>query len=171
MMVTPAEYEIAIFANALLRKHGLAEKGWKITWDRAVKRAGQCRYSTRTLSFSRPLLKTRGVEATKMTVLHEVAHALTEGASHGPRWKRKFIELGGDGKRKVVPPPGVHLPTRYIGTCTRNGEHKFFRQRMTKQILAGSSCSKCNPRSYDSRCELRWIDTKTGRNATLSVAA
>lgn len=33
------------------------------------------------------------------TILHEIAHALTEGHGHDRVWQAKLLEIGGDGKR------------------------------------------------------------------------
>lgn len=35
----------------------------------------------------------------RLTILHEVAHVLTEGHGHDAVWRAKLLEIGGDGKR------------------------------------------------------------------------
>lgn len=99
--------EAKTLALDIMAQHGLA--GWSFSWDRAVKRYGQCRYSTQTLSFSAPLTAQREPADFRNTVLHEVAHALTPGAGHGPRWRRQFLALGGDGRR-TSEGPSVEAP-------------------------------------------------------------
>lgn len=79
-------------AHSLMHQHGLSD--WRFAFDNAKRRLGQCRYSTRTISLSRPLTLLNDEVQTRDTLLHEIAHALTPGAQHGPAWRRKCVEIG-----------------------------------------------------------------------------
>jgi len=84
-------------ARELMEEYNLLALGWTFCFDRATRRAGLTSYSKRTISLSRELTLLGSREDVLDTILHEIAHALTPGASHGPLWKKKFIELGGSG--------------------------------------------------------------------------
>jgi hypothetical protein len=83
-----------------MHAHGLTQTGWKFEWDRAKQRNGQTRYSDRTISLSAPRTQLRDEAWVRMTIIHEIAHALVgPGYGHGATWQRKFRSLGGDGAR------------------------------------------------------------------------
>ena len=105
----------------LLRQHGLAQDGWTIGFDRATKRFGACWYNRKTITLSSALLPHRDDDAVLQTLLHEVAHALTPGANHGPVWLRKAREIGYTGdrcsdEREAVEAAGAG--SRYVSKCT-----------------------------------------------------
>ena len=49
---------------------------------------------------SRPLTERNSPTIVKNTILHEIAHVMTEKEKpeHGPLWKKKCLELGGNGR-------------------------------------------------------------------------
>jgi predicted SprT family Zn-dependent metalloprotease len=162
MTLHHTEASIRKYAVQKLWEHGLGQQGWQFGFDNAVRRAGQCSFTTKKITLSRKLLAARTREASELTVVHEIAHALCgKSAGHGPVWQKKFKELGGNGKRcydsqSVVKP----IPFRYIATCSSCG-HEYKHHRLPQQ----ASCGKCNPRVYDEQYRLRFIDTRTGKVA------
>lgn len=144
-------------ARALLAVHGLTD--WHIKLDNAKQRNGQCRYSIKTISLSRYGIEFRTAEQTRDTVLHEIAHALTPGHHHDAVWRRKCIEIGGNGQRCNE---GAAVPFRYVGTCpgcsSTRGRHK-----LSKAITTGASCGSCSGSVFNPRYALKWVDTQTGR--------
>ena len=59
-------------------------------------------------------------ESISDTILHEIAHALTQGAGHGPRWKRKCIEIGAKSEQYgplIVRPKSVYNFTLECTQC------------------------------------------------------
>lgn len=53
----------------------------------------------RVVELSTKLVEINEPERVRLTILHEVAHALTEGHGHDAVWRAKLLEIGGDGKR------------------------------------------------------------------------
>ena len=100
-------------ARGLMDEHGLHR--WSLIFDSAKRRAGLCRYDTRTISLSRPLTALYSADEVRETVLHEIAHALAgPKAGHGPAWRRVAREIGATGQRHER----FRRPTRPM-SCTR----------------------------------------------------
>lgn len=82
-------------AEVHMDKHGLLDKGWKLKWSTMSKRThGICRHQEKTITLNFHWVKLNEPEEVLDTILHEIAHALTPGAKHGPIWKAKARELG-----------------------------------------------------------------------------
>jgi predicted SprT family Zn-dependent metalloprotease len=79
-------------ALALMQQHGL--QGWAFAFDGARRRLGSCHYGQRTLTLSRPLTLLNPEATIRDTILHEIAHALTPGAGHGPAWREAARRIG-----------------------------------------------------------------------------
>jgi hypothetical protein len=75
---------------------------WGFKWINARRRLGCCYYGKQMFGFSRQYALKATPEEMDLTFAHELAHALTKGHGHDYVWKRKCIELGGDGKRCSV---------------------------------------------------------------------
>ncbi|AJD82496.1 SprT-like protein [Mycobacterium phage Sheen] len=116
--------------QGLLRDHGL--KGWRVQFDNAKRRAGQCNYRLSVISLSRPLMARRSYQDTMNTITHEIAHALV-GPNHGHDavWARQHKALGGDGKR-CFETDDVDLTAPWIGTCEHGKQ--FARYRRPKRL-------------------------------------
>lgn len=119
----------------LLVKHDLELKGWTVVFDNARTRAGQCQFSRKKISLSKPLLAQLTREDSIDTITHEIAHALV-GAGHGHDavWARKHRELGGSGKRCFA---HFDETAPWIGTC-EHGE-RFAKYRQPKHLY-GWTC-------------------------------
>lgn len=87
-------------AKDLMTQHGLTAMGWSFCFDRAVKRLGLCKYSTKTISVSRDLTRLNPDTQVRNTLLHEIAHALV-GVNHGHNetWRSKAVSIGCNGQR------------------------------------------------------------------------
>ena len=87
-------------AKLLLRKHGLARKGWRFQFDNAKRRGGLCRYARKEISLSRGFVSHVPDEEVLDTLLHEIAHALVgKKHRHDRVWKAKALAIGCSGKR------------------------------------------------------------------------
>lgn len=74
-------------------------KNWKVTSNNRKRAFGICSYGKSQIELSSVLVPIMTDKAILDTIIHEIAHALTRGHNHDNVWKRKCIELGGDGKR------------------------------------------------------------------------
>lgn len=139
-----------------MAEHGLA--GWTFAFDRAVRRAGSCRYDTRRITLSRALTQLHTQAEVRDTVLHEIAHALCPGEGHSQKWRRTAISIGSTGQR-CVPREAPRVPGAWVGTCPAG--HTVDRHRAPQRV---ASCSQCSPR-FDPAHVFTW--TKFGRTAPM----
>ncbi|MBF0279422.1 MAG: SprT-like domain-containing protein [SAR324 cluster bacterium] len=86
-------------AQYLMQKHGLTEQGWRFQFDHAKRRAGQCRYDTKTISVSKYFAEKAPAAEIIDTILHEIAHALTPKRGHDRVWQQVALSIGCNGKR------------------------------------------------------------------------
>jgi hypothetical protein len=122
-----------------LDKNGLTD--WHIRLSKAVKRLGSCNYPKKTISLSSLFIET-GTETTILnTILHEIAHALCPGDGHGPKWKKKAIELGCDGKRCA---DGIKLNLKYNFECEKGCRASYTKKcKVVDFLLTGKAkCKK-----------------------------
>ena len=138
-------------ARKLMLEHGLY--GWNFKWDNAARRFGQCNYSTSTISMSRRLTVQRTEDAVRNTILHEIAHALTPGAGHGPRWRAKALAIGCNGKR--CSDDSVEVKPNWIGKCPK-GHMAGTRLRRPSANARPRSCGKCSP-VYNPAYLISWV--------------
>lgn len=140
-------YDIPYVARYLLEKHGLAEQGWKFAWDNAKRRAGQCRYQTKTITLSQHYVALNVAERLDDiidTILHEIAHALAgPGTSHGPEWKAACGRIGARPEQcynsdVVTMPRGRH-------TATCGGCGKVFHHHKEPKHNCWRYCKVCGP--------------------------
>lgn len=80
--------------NALLREHGLDKQGWSFAWMNRMRTLGLCKYGPKEVLLSVPYVDRHDREHVDQTCRHEIAHALTPGAKHGPEWVAIARELG-----------------------------------------------------------------------------
>lgn len=80
-------------AHNLMFEH-LNQPGWTIDFNKAYSRFGSCDYRRKTLYLNH-LHACFGSEASLInTVMHEIAHALTPNADHGPAWQAQMRRFG-----------------------------------------------------------------------------
>lgn len=127
-----------------LDKHNLYHVHTKMN-SRFTNTFGQ--YSWRRLSnykvvqLSTKLVELNDEERVRLTILHEVAHALTEGHGHDRVWRAKLLEIGGDGERtySVKNTTIVERKPRVLlqAYCEEHGNRGRTYQRRNK------ACSEC----------------------------
>lgn len=149
-------------AGDLLREFSLDE--WRIVLDKAKRRFGQCKHSTKTISISSHLVNLNSWAQVEKTVRHEIAHALTPGHNHDYTWQRKCLEVGaepvrcydqrsdGDSINKVS--------GKYVYECP-SCNNQFRAHKRWRKIKHCTPCSKKFKR-YDERSRLVLVDTSDG---------
>ena len=124
-------------ARELMDRHGL--DAWSFRFDRARRRLGCCRYDSRTITLSRHLVQLNPVEVVRDTILHEIAHALTPGAKHGPAWRARAVALGA-APRACVSADAVTLPPApYVLVCNVCGARIARYRRPRRRYV----CRRC----------------------------
>lgn len=78
----------------LLEAYQLDEKGWTFAWMNRARTLGLCKYTSKQLLLSTIYVDHHDREHVEQTCLHEVAHAFTPGAKHGPEWVAVARRLG-----------------------------------------------------------------------------
>jgi len=147
-------------AHDLMTEHGLYR--WSFRWTRSRTVFGACEHSTKTILLSSLLTAARSEEETRLTLLHEIAHALTPGHNHDRVWRRKCLSIGGDGQRVNPLPSGFREQTaRYEGTCPACGA-KFYRDRFTR----GTDRMYHVPHKGQM---IEWFDRKLGQYVSASL--
>ena len=132
---------VKILADKLLDEHGLIEKGWRFSFDRAKRRAGSCKFSKKEITIAKAYAEQQEVMEIKNTILHEIAHALV-GPQHGHSqiWRKKAKEIGCDASRCHHI---VFSKPKYVLTCY-NRCFEVSRYRVNQSFMQSKICSKCN---------------------------
>ncbi len=80
------------------KEHCLHDWSWRLNNRRCG--GGVCKYHSKYLEISRHYISSPNITKKDIhnTILHELAHILTQGHGHDEHWRKKFIELGGNGK-------------------------------------------------------------------------
>ena len=132
--------EIAHLARQLMNEHGLTH--WVVNLDRAEVRAGQCRFTTRTLGFSPKVMNQFPPERVKNTVLHEIAHALVgPGHGHDATWKAMAKKIGCDANR-TYNSTGVSINYKYTVVCDAGHVCGNY-VRQSKSVTTKKRCALC----------------------------
>jgi len=142
-------WDVQALAMALMREHGVAGE-WHLGWDHARRRAGMCRFQTRTITLSRHLMELYEPHHVREVVLHEIAHALVGPAhNHDAVWRAKAREIGSSGSR-ALPADSPRPPAPWLGRCPRGHEYQRYRRPQVQ-----GSCSRCSAR-FDPRFLVEW---------------
>lgn len=140
-------------AQDLMAKHGILYEGWRVQFDNAARRFGQCRYRRKIISLSRPLVELNDQPTVQNVILHEIAHALTPGHGHDGYWRYIARSIGCDGERcqdaKVI----KTVPAKYEAVCSTCGHvHRKYRKPADH---INRSCGLCSS-SYDVKYKLEF---------------
>lgn len=133
-------------ARALLDEHGLAAVGWRFAWSNGLNTLGHCCWRSRTISLSRHFVRLNDHDMVRLTVLHEIAHALAgPGTGHGPTWRRHARRLGVPPRattRHAVMPEG-----RWEMVCGLCGDVLTAQPRHRRSSLRRRYHTTCGPAS------------------------
>lgn len=98
--------------------------GYTFGFDRCVRRRGVSKYGPRSITISEHLLKLGEAEA-RMTIRHEVAHAIAgPNEHHSDVWRDVFRRLGGNGQRCGH---SMQVPHKWVYRCPHG--HQFKRHK------------------------------------------
>lgn len=122
------ERELKKMTEKLMYDHGLIQNGWKFNYGRGKKTFGTCSYTKKEIRISKHLARVNTEERVKLTILHEIAHALTPNHGHDNVWKVKCIEIGGNGRARFSPENTVCLKSNRTSTSLKTVtiHHKVF---------------------------------------------
>lgn len=132
---------------------------WHTRYMTAKTKLGQCRYQSKTLLLSGPFVDHNTAERVQLTIWHEVAHALTPGANHGPEWVAAAKALGHPGPARVTHAHvalTVSAPRKFYATCEHCGPSTIV---STRDILTPKA-RRCICRRH--RTALTWHRWGTG---------
>lgn len=118
---------VETFMRHFFQAFGLDER-WEFAWSRGKKVLGHCNHSrkeVRLSTFAHTHLDEKDIYD---TLVHEVAHALTPGAKHGPRWQAMMVRLG----------------QKPDATYRLSDKSEEFRNATEKQYKWVIECPKCN---------------------------
>lgn len=139
---------------SLMEDHGLS--GWVFEWSNKRRAAGTCHYDDKKVTLSKPITALAEEGDVRKVILHEIAHALTPGEGHSMIWKRKLIEIGGDGERCYSEDSSLYRAhithANYKAVCPNGHEHFKIRHKAKGR----QSCAQCS-RKFDERFILNWI--------------
>ena len=107
--------EIVLYARVLMVAHGL--ESWSFRFDNHKLRFGGCSYQGKYLTLSWPVARINSDAEVMNTIKHEIAHALTPHAEHGPVWKLQAMLIGARPEACVSSQSIVTVPGRWQGQC------------------------------------------------------
>ena len=111
----------------------------------------------KVVELSTKLVEINDEDRVRLTILHEVAHALTEGHGHDAVWKTKLLEIGGDGKRCYSREDTNTIErkrTLYQAYCQEHGNRGRTYRRKDK--ACGICCNKYNGGRYSERFKIQY---------------
>lgn len=144
-------------ANELLKQHNLTD--WNFEFDNARRRFGRCSYRNKKITLSKYLVGLNSEDKVRNTILHEIAHALTDPyVGHGREWVLKCIQLGIAPERcyndEVETPE--HNYEGYCATCDKVVARRIRLKQSAKRL----ACSTCCNGVYQTEFILEWRKVK-----------
>lgn len=133
-----------------LNRYGLLKKGWKFGFDTAKVRFGCCDFTNKTITLSYSICLCNvddNMDAIKDTIIHEIAHALAYirygSTRHCKKWKKLFIDIGGNGKA-TYDPETINEPSfNYVYECPIC-HGRIYRYNKIHGVACWDCCNKHN---------------------------
>jgi len=91
--------EAEIMARTLMHKHGLYR--WSLIWTMEGIVAGRCFQAIEAIALSMTIIELNPIITVREIVLHEIAHALTDGG-HTAAWRAMARQIGCTGAEVIV---------------------------------------------------------------------
>ena len=138
----------------LMNQHGLSD--WTIELDRAKRRFGVCRYTSKRIGLSKILVELNNEKQVKDTLLHEIAHALvSHGDGHNNVWKQKALEIGCAPSR-TYDDTVVRPQSKFTGTCPNCGKTARAERRPSPTMSCGECCRNFNSNKWSIEYRFAW---------------
>jgi predicted SprT family Zn-dependent metalloprotease len=151
--------DVRRMAEQLMMEHGVS--GWSFSYDNAKRRFGACHYRKQAITLSRDLTEANinKPDVIRDVILHEIAHALTPGAHHGPRWQAMAARIGARPERCYSSDDVTPVAAPYVGTCPACG-NRITAHRAPRRITAcRKGCRQHNGGRYTDRFRFVWHRT------------
>ncbi len=116
---------------------------WTLVLSSSIKEVGVCNYTNKTITLSSIFMRGYNCNYKKVrkALMHEVAHAITPGHKHGPVWKQKCRQIGGDSRLAIsMVLPGM----KWAMVCSKC---KWRQEYPNEPKVTGSKvmvCGKCH---------------------------
>ena len=138
-------------AEELIKEHKLEE--YTFGWNNANNTLGLCDRTNKIIYLSYNFVFLNNEERVRIVLLHEVAHALTPGHKHDEVWRKKCIEIGGDGKTRDS--ESKLSAWNYILEC-KFCDNVIKRRRKPSPFMAcGVCCNKYNNGKWSEKYRMR----------------
>jgi len=123
---------------------------YKLKFNNRKGQCGCCNYDKKTISISIPYIGNNSDELIRNTILHEIAHMLTN-CGHDKKWKRKCIEIGCRPER--VNNEAI-MPYKYTAICP-NCKEEIGRHKRTK-VACAKCCDKYNNGKFSEKYLIKY---------------
>ena len=151
MLLLDIKSELEAYAWAMIEKYDLHEE-WTFRWNSRKNAFGLCNHTRKTIELSSYMVDCgESLESMKGTVLHEIAHALTPGDHHGPKWQAKILEFGlePNAKRRAE---GAVFEYKWYRVCNECGRKTGYHRKPSSKKRR--SCGVCCPTHFNTKYEL-----------------
>ena len=136
-------------AETLLKTHGLSH--WQVRFDHARARCGSCNFDRQEITLSKHFVALNDAQELRLTVLHEIAHALVGPANgHNQRWQKGAFDIGATGQTTNT---SAQMPKHRWGIQCQCCTAIVGRRHRRSLKLHWMRCGVCGTAS----AKLRWI--------------
>ena len=120
---------------------------FKFKFGRMKTQLGTCNHSTKTIKLSQYFVKELDEDRVRNTILHEIAHALTQGHNHDRVWQNKAIALGCSGERTAcLEPPKTK--GRMVYKCPICQTKSYAYRKLKRKRACKHCCKRFNNGKY-----------------------
>lgn len=136
-----------LFDASILAKQLISQyiPQYSFAWMNEKRTNGRCSYRTRTILLSKPLTRLRTEEAVRITIMHEIAHALTPGSKHGDAWRMQMWRFGLPPNRCSQDDVDTSSISNWQAKCV--GCKKVY--HMIRKPRVDRACSQCCKGKYN----------------------
>lgn len=143
-----------LFDASILAKTLISEfvPSYQFAWNSLKRVNGRCVYATRTIYLSRHLTALRTTDSVRLTIMHEIAHAMNPGDGHGKRWKAQMQSWGLPDTRCSEDEVDMSSISNWKAVCWKCSKESYFVRKPRKQ----RSCGKCD-KVYNPKYALNFV--------------